>query len=62
MFFHFGQHKYMYLIQKESMDPSFFEVWNKNIASFVAKTFFSNSGRWSFLAILVSNIKMSKLN
>ena len=38
--FDFQQHKYLYLIPKESMSSSIFEAWNKNIFSFVAKMFF----------------------
>ena len=48
------------LIQKESMGPSVFELWNKCIFTFVAN-FISNSGRWRLLAILVSDAKMFKL-
>ena len=39
-FFDSEQHKHPYLIQKESMVPSMFEVWNKNIFSLVATIFF----------------------
>ena len=50
-----------FLIRKETMGPSTFEIWNKNIFSCVAKMSFLQSGRWRFLAILVSDTKMSKL-
>ena len=33
----------MYLIQKESMGPYIFEVWNKNIFHFVFKIYFLQS-------------------
>ena len=45
----FEQHKYQNLIEKNSMDL------------YVAKIFFLQFRRWRFLAILVSDTKMSKL-
>ena len=44
----------MYLIQKESMDPSIFEVWNKNIFSFEAKMFFLRS--WQMRLFILVNL------
>ena len=41
MFFDFEQHKHLYMIQKENMGLLIFEVWNKNIFSFVAKLLFA---------------------
>lgn len=41
MFFDFEQNKYLYLIQKENMDPSISEVLSKNVFSFAANFFSS---------------------
>ena len=46
--FDFEQHKYQNLTPKTCKRP------------YVAKMFFSNPGRWTFLAITVSDTKMSK--
>ena len=43
MFFDFEQHKYLYLIQKQSKGSSTFEVWNKKVFSFVPEMFFLQS-------------------
>ena len=59
MFFDFEQHKHLYMIQKENMGPLIFEVWNKNIFSFVAKLLFAPSRQMKrLLAILVSDTKL----
>ena len=42
MFFDFEQHKYLYLIHKESSGPSVFEAWNKNVFCLV--------GRWNIFS------------
>ena len=38
-----NKHKYRYLLQKESINPSIVKIWSKNIFSFVAKMFFLQS-------------------
>ena len=59
MFFDFEQHQYIYLIQKESMDPSIFDVRNRNIFNFLAKMFFLQSRQMkvsSYIAVRYKNV------
>ena len=44
------------------MDRAIFQVWRKGIFSFVAKMLFIKFKQMKFLAILVSDKKLRKLN